>query len=496
MRRPLELGKRPPTLVHAAPESKSYTCSSSHPGLFMEAILLIFSVAGLAIGAAIARSIPPLVAGLAVLVATCVFGVVFWNIEFGGITFSLDRLLLVGVLLAAAWQWRLGQLDLKPLLWVDYLLLLFVAILTINAFCHDWRSVDALQHLINGYWIPLALYFLARQSRLDQWAIDALLVGLTCFGLYLGGIGWLETFGQWSLVFPRYIADPELGLHFGRARGPMIHSVSYGLYLCATATACWLWKEKVGKVFAGMLWTGLGVIVAAAYFTKTRTVWLGMAASALLTVGHTLAGRLRWAVLGLMLAAGVLLVVIKLDALAGLEREGTVQDTAQSTSMRASFAYVSYKMFLDRPLTGFGFGQFVNAKLPYLNDRKANLKLFQIRDYVHHNTFLSVLTDVGLLGFLPWLAMLVSWGWIGWQMIVRPHGPPYAKEAGILFVCVLAASVCQMIGHEITYTPVDHSLLYFVAGTAVGIYARLRTTAEPHVNSGQSSTPSTMPGVR
>ena len=50
------------------------------------------------------------------------------------------------------------------------------------------------------------------------------------FGVYLGFTAVCEIAQLWSLVFPKYIADPKIGLHFGRARGPMVHGVSFGHY--------------------------------------------------------------------------------------------------------------------------------------------------------------------------------------------------------------------------------------------------------------------------
>ena len=60
---------------------------------------------------------------------------------------------------------------------------------------------------------------------------------LACFGLYLAATGLLEAAHQWAFVFPRYIADPTVGLHYGRARGPMVQAVSYGLCLGITMLA-------------------------------------------------------------------------------------------------------------------------------------------------------------------------------------------------------------------------------------------------------------------
>ena len=84
--------------------------------------------------------------------------------------------------------------------------------------------------------------------------------------------------------------------------------------------------------------------------------------------------------------------------------------------MRESFAYVSWQMFWDRPIWGCGFGHFYEEKLPYLSDRRTPLKLEEIRDYIHHNTYLSLLTETGVIGLGLFLAVLACWIRVGWQL--------------------------------------------------------------------------------
>ena len=136
--------------------------------------------------------------------------------------------------------------------------------------------------------------------------------------------------------------------------------------------------------------------------------------------------------------------------------------------MRSSFAYVSWHMFLDRPIFGFGFGQFPMAKCAYLADRTTDLDLESIREYVHHNTFLSVLTETGLVGLALYLAILAGWA--------APLGtwcsttsPAWVRAHGMLLLAVLAVYACQGLFHELSYTPIDHSLVFLLAGVGVGL---------------------------
>ena len=74
-----------------------------------------------------------------------------------------------------------------------------------------------------------------------------MLVGLSALGLYLAGTGIAEITQQWWAVFPGFIANPELGAHFGRARGPALTSVSLGIFLTVCFWATWFLLPRVRR---------------------------------------------------------------------------------------------------------------------------------------------------------------------------------------------------------------------------------------------------------
>ncbi len=416
-----------------------------------------------------------LVAGcLAVIVTGACLGHDFLSFDVGPLPLTIDRaalLLLVGAYLV---QSRLGRTDPKPWCRADWLLLGLVLLLTISTLATD--STDdqlgqgsPLWRLISGYAIPLVLYWIARQAPLDHRTLGLVWGSMACLGVYLAATGLLEVTEQWWAVFPRHIADPQTGIHFGRARGPMVHSVSYGTFLAVALLSAWTWRGRWGRLGPWMLLALAPLFLASLFFSYTRSVWLGTALGGLVVLALTLRGRVRVGVLGGIVAAGLLLALTHLDDIVHLDRETSGADTARSVGMRGSFAYVSWKMFLDRPLFGFGFGQFPEAKLPYLADRSTDLHLEQIRPYIHHNTFLSVLTETGLVGLTLLLAVLVAWGWAAWQLAHDPRKPDGARAQGPLMLGVLGFYVCQAAFHEVSYLAMDNGLVFFLAGLTVGL---------------------------
>lgn len=455
----------------------------------MTAIVAIFVLVGLVWGTILATRGNLLLACVGLLIATATAGVYFLQFDLGGITLSIDRLAIVGLVAAFIFQWKLGKIEVRPWMAIDTVIAIFFGVLFFNTFTHDFRNIEPgqvppVQHLINGYLIPLTVYIVARNLKYDEKQIDWFLMAMTAFGVYLAAIGILEGLGLYGFVFPRYIADPKIGLHFGRARGPMVQSVSYGVYLCGCLlTTCLLWTRASSK-WKWFILSLIPLFLAAIFFTKTRTVWAGCGLSLMAGIFLTMQGKTRTVLITGMIACGLLAVVAKSDAIMGLQREGSVQDTRRSVSMRASFTYVSWEMFLDRPVLGHGFSQFKKAKLPYLADRNVDLVLESIRDYDHHNTFLSVLCDLGLMGFIPFLAMYGMWLRNGWRQ-ARSNSPEWAKAVGTLGVGVVLIAFCQMIGHEITFMPYDHLLIFLVAGMNAalaydfGLVKRTQQTTPP-----------------
>ena len=69
--------------------------------------------------------------------------------------------------------------------------------------------------------VPFAMFTLAPLIFGSAKQRNTLLIGLVAIGLYLGATGVLEGLHVWRLVFPSYIANPNVGIQWGRARGPV-----------------------------------------------------------------------------------------------------------------------------------------------------------------------------------------------------------------------------------------------------------------------------------
>ncbi len=167
-----------------------------------------------------------------------------------------------------------------------------------------------------------------------------------------------------------------------------------------------------------------------------------------------------------------------LDALLSIQREGTVQDTVQSAGMRASFTYVSWKMFLDHPLFGCGFGQYKEHDIEYLDMVVGDLDLEKARPYHQHNVFLAMLSQTGLLGFGAWMIMLGLWTRNAWLLWSSRQAPLWARQHALLFLALLAAYSFNGMFHDVSIISMVNMLLFFVAGVCQGLVPLIHGVSE------------------
>ncbi len=448
----------------------------------MEDLILILAPAGLVCGALLMLRGSLIAAALLVLLSACCFGYELVHFDLGPLPMTVDRLMLGLVLAMYVWQRALRRTEPKPLNRADVVTLAFVGYLLVSMLLSDWRTfpkehVGPMWRWVGGYLTPLIVYWAAKQAPWNERASGLVQASITIFGFYLAFTAICEITQQWSLVWPAYIADPSVGLHFGRARGPMVHGVSFGHYMSVCLLAGVVWFESLGKwgrIAVGLV---LPLYAAGVFFSYTRSAWIGAALGLCTVLLLTLHGRTRNIVLGGMIVAGLLVGATQMDKIVGFQREQSAVDTADSANLRVSFAYVSWLMFQDRPLFGFGFGRFPVDKLPYLDDRSTDLNLEALRPYVHHNTFLSILVDTGLVGLTLFLAMLAYWMLNAWHTVRTADVPPWARRQAVLVLGAVPVYAAQLLFHELSYTPIDNSLVFFLAGTASALAARKTTPA-------------------
>jgi O-antigen ligase len=407
------------------------------------------------------------VGAMVFLVATSVFPPELFSLRFPGINLTLDRIWLGIIVLQFLFNFYRGGTKLRGLRGTDTLLIVFLIWLLIRTLMTPIGmelkgQPSTMMHLINGYLSPVLLYFLIRHSEIKTTAIWPMFAILLAFGVYLSLTAIFEVTKQWSLVVPSFISDPKLGIHFGRARGPMLQSVRLGMCLNFALAALWtfpFWLQSHRK-WAWILNAALSpLFLVAILLTYTRSIWMGAGVIVVVLMLTMLRGRTRIFAVGSLAVCGLFGGLVIGPNLVAFKREYTEAETLESTRMRGAFAYVSWKMFQEKPIAGFGFNQFQVYNRPYLDDRTTNIRLESIRGYVHHNSYLSLLVDLGLVGGTLFLLVSVAFlrnAWIIWR---HPMVSDYARSAAVLFFCMAGVHAIQMAFHEVSFSTIEYTIL-------------------------------------
>jgi len=443
----------------------------------MEILALIAAIAAMLWGTIFVLRGSLFVGLILVLIVGACFGHQFAHFDVGPLTMTLDRISIAAIAVAYVVQRLLGRLQPKPVTKQDAILFAFLGVLSVSTVYGlsigiGQEGVPAAWRLIAGYFMPATIYWIARELPSSRDRQTLLFGSLTCFGVYLGVTGIAEYTHQWWAVFPKNIADPTAGLHFGRARGPMLQLPTYGVYVAVCMLAAWLWIPRLPRGGQLAVFCSLPLMMAGVVFSLTRSVWIGAALGATIVLMLSLRGAWRQMVLASIVAAGLLIGLTQADGMLGFQREETAAEAAMSANMRISFAYVSWQMFLDRPLMGCGFGNFPTAVSPYLEDRSVDMPLGLLRGLSHHNTLLSLLCETGILGLTLFVTLLYSWTHTAWKVWRNPKTTDWGRSQATLMLGAMGVYVAQLVFHDLTYTPMENSLMYLLAGLTVALQFR------------------------
>ena len=435
----------------------------------MEFVFLITALAGLIwLAVAMARGGVLVGCGL-VMLAGCCFGHPFFNISMPGLPLTLDRALLAAVVLQSLlyrlWGWRSS----RPLQRGDWIALALITALGISLATHNWqfRNGAPLAQFLFFYVTPIILYWTVRSTHISprqcQWLVGAFAI----FGFYLAVTAILEVKFGGAFVFPHYITSPSFDEFLGRARGPFLNPAANGIYLASGACASLLFWPHMGRVGRlGLVVLALPLFAVGLYCTLTRSAWMGglLAVAIVGLLALPRGARLPVFVGGTLV--GVVVVAASWDSLMTYKRDKALdaEETAESARLRPILATVAWQMFQDRPLFGFGYGQYLSENSPYLSRRDSDLPLEKARAFVQHNVILALLVETGLLGAGLWGCLLAYWAVVAWRLWHDAEMPLTVRQIGLLQLAAMGCYFPNAMFQDCSIIPMVNMLLFFVAG--------------------------------
>lgn len=383
------------------------TSSLRLPERIPQAVLLALAacfgvLAGLDPKIAVAGAIGLAFLGAALVDVTfglCVFTVVaFVDVlpEFGGTLFSFAK--ITGALLAASWaatsavrgRRRRGFISTHP--FATYTIALFLAWGCVSLLWAEQASAGlaVLPRYALNLVLFLIVYAAVASRRQAVWVMSAYIAGATLAAAF-------------AIVSPAGWGGPN---EVARATGTvgdanelaavLIPAIVLGLVLAVASKGA-----PLGRLVAA----GAAVICMAAFFltlSRGGLVGLGCALLAAIVLGG------RWRPVATIAAIGLALVTVGYFSFVATSAERDRVTQVQGGTGRTDIWTVGMRMVRDHPFTGVGIGNFQNSSVHYLLQPGAiqRSEFFVDQPKATHNTFLQVLTELGIPGLALFLAII------------------------------------------------------------------------------------------
>jgi len=265
-------------------------------------------------------------------------------------------------------------------------------------------EVQPFHIFLTGFLFPFSFYYFGKTFFYTEKRIRIFLWTSFILLTYLVLTAYFEHFKLNSLIFPKYIADPTQGIHYGRARGPFVVAPVNGWVIASLFFPSLFLRTRIQGVFSRgfILWVLL-LTPGAIFYTYTRAVWLSFILAPVVAIffSQRLLVKPRFFFFPLVLI--LLLVLMNWQNITGKERElGGVMQLSEIEARKNLFE-ATKSIFPDYPLFGVGFGRFTRA-LPFY----AGGIFFGTSAQVaaQHNIFFSLLSEVGIIGLIPFLLIL------------------------------------------------------------------------------------------
>lgn len=410
----------------------------------------------------------------------CLLAVIVCNVFSGhwdafGLPVGLDRLFFgLGMVLLVLdpWAWRTTTLRVRP---VHVAMFALLSIAVVSAAGHSTLfSSYGLFALLDRLVVPFLLFCVAPVVFSTVTRRDLLLKTLVLLGLYLGVTALLETLKAWNLVFPSYIGDPDVGIQFGRARGPFVASEAMGMACSACAFAAAIAVTRFRGVWR--LLSVLTVVLASAGVLEslTRSVWVGTVGGIVVAMLGTRRAR---RLLPLVLAATAVAVLVLLAFVPGLSDSADARaGTTRSVLDRANTNAAALRIVEAEPLTGVGWVKFIDVGTNWV--RQADTYEITNVAIEVHNVVLGRAAELGIPGAAAFVACIL----LGPIRAVFQRGYP-EDHPDLAAWRSLSTAVSAVWGVTImlspTPYPLPNTLTWMLAGIAL----------IPHLTKGSTRVP-------
>ncbi|MCK4623964.1 MAG: O-antigen ligase family protein [Phycisphaerae bacterium] len=415
-----------------------------------------------------------------------------WRIEITGFfNMTVPRFIFIGAVFVFSLHFLLRRERLRydrAVLWAMLALLVYSAV---SATAAGWLAGTAevktlpYYRFLGMFLLPFIMFFCVYNTTRDEKQIPRVLVFLSLYGWYALYIGYLQyaaimgAEGARAFIWPAYINWPAYGIHFERARGAFSSAYPQGSLLVLMFFVNLFLIRRIRGPYRTALIIQAVLIPPAIFFTGVRASYLSFILCGIvwcLWGNRERFGKIKLTLASLVVIIGVAMTWANLAqsrrATGGIAQKGPIV-TRQILLER------SWELFKERPLTGVGFGHFVDAVLEHQWD-PGTMSAMTSGILVEHNLFLNTAVEMGLLGLTCLIVVFL--------LIYRQSRQLYrrlpatstgwlSKEFVVLFWIVLLNYFTDAMFRDMVWHVIDNGFFWAIAGLMVG-YNRLLDSRE------------------
>jgi O-antigen ligase len=388
----------------------------------------------------------------------------------------LERIMfavLFGIFLIEIMRGRESTLPNTPVeFFMGVLILVLIASMWRTGFVATFGDEYQPFHIfLTGFLFPFSFYYFSKTVIYSERRVKILFGAFFVLLLYLVITAVLEHFNFKTLVIPQYIMNPLEGIHYGRSRGPFVNAPVNG-WVIATLFFITLFlrsqlRESLGKFI--VFWP-LILTPVALFYTYTRAVWLSFILAPLVAMLFSKKLLLRARFFVFPMAIFILVVFVNWENIMSRERAAGGVMQISEVEARIALYQATKAAFKDVPFFGVGFGRFGRYAPVYFPEAAVGTSAQYASQ---HNIFFGLLSEVGLLGLVPFLLVLYfplrysiklykelgEEGFFNRDLVVAFWG--------VLIVYVVSASFIQT-----QFFLTANAMVFSFMGIIVGLYQR------------------------
>ncbi len=314
---------------------------------------------------------------------------------------ALPLVVLVVVLLAS--RIGLGSRRLARVGWPEVLMGGYLAA-TVLSVLHESPDAQATLYLVyDRVFVPMCLYLIVRLLEPDEEDLRRLLP-VVVFLLITQAL-----YGMGSVFAPEILPGPWVVRGGVRATGSLGHPNVYtvSILLAGLLALNHVMNRTVTRRVGWLLAAMFPVALIMTFLTHTRASWL--AAIVVLVGVAVLYPRIvaRLVVIGFVVVLAVAITGVMGDQAETAQARFRSEQSEESALSRLPVVYASFRMFGEKPLQGWGYGNFD------MYDREFQGAVGGLvvprKDHASHNLYLTILAEQGLVGLVLYLGPAILW---------------------------------------------------------------------------------------